>query len=222
MPEDARRTERRGETSRVEAFSDGVFAVAITLLVLVIHAPDTPLSDRDLAKWLLQQWPVFSAFVTSFVTVGVMWINHHRMFEHIQRIDLPLLSLNLLLLLLVVFVPVPTLLLAENILLPGQHLAGLAYSGTYILLAICFNLLWGYATHRRRLMGDNADLRAIREITAQYRFGPFFYIATFLLAWVSQPASLAANLLIAVFFALPGRSLRLGREADLPDDQGGG
>lgn len=206
--------EEFGETRRIEAFSDGVFAVAITLLVLGFHVPQTLLADRDLVQWLLDQWPVFFAFVTSFATIGVMWINHHRMFTHIKRADTTLLSLNLLLLLLVVFVPFPTLLVADYIILPGQHLAALLYSGTYVLLAICFNLLWRYATHKNRLVGKKADLGAIQDMTSQYRFGPLFYIVTFLLAWISAPLSLALNLLIALFFAFPGDKYRF--RADSP------
>lgn len=208
--------EEREETRRIEAFSDGVFAVAITLLVLGLHAPNTLLSDRDLLRWLLGQWPDYFAFVTSFATIGVMWINHHRMFTYIKRADTTLLSLNLLLLLLIVFVPFPTLLLADYIISPGQHLAALFYSGTYILLAICFNVLWRYATYRNRLVGKKSDPGKIQEITAQYRFGPIFYIVTFLLAWLSAPLSLAVNLLVALFFAFPGEKLNLRKEASPP------
>ncbi len=201
-----------GETRRVEAFSDGVFAVAITLLVLGFHIPPTLLADHDLAQWLLNQWPDFFAFVTSFATIGVMWINHHRMFTHIKRADTILLSLNLLLLMLIVFVPFPTLLLAQTIVLPGQHLAALLYNITYILLAICFNVLWRYATRGNRLLGKNADMQQVQEITAQYRFGPLFYVITFLIAWFSAPISLAINLLIAVFFLSPGKNVRFSLE----------
>lgn len=200
--------EQGEETRRIEAFSDGVFAVAITLLVLGFHEPQTLLVDHELAQWLLEQWPVLLAFVTSFATIGVMWINHHRMFTHIKRADTTLLSLNLLLLLLIAFVPFPTLLIAEYVLVPGQHLAALLYSGTYILLAVCFNLLWRYATYGNRLMGENADRRGIQDMTAQYRFGPLFYVVTFLLAWVNAPLSLTLNLLIALFFAFPGGKYR--------------
>ncbi len=207
--------EENGETKRIEGFSDGVFAVAITLLVLGFHNPDTLLSDRDLGRWLLGQWPELLAFVASFATIGVMWINHHRMFTYIKRADTSLLSLNLLLLLLIVFVPFPTLLLADYVLLPGQHLAALLYNGVYILLSICFNLLWRYATYTNRLLGENVNARRIQEITSQYKFGPLFYLFTFLLAWISPPVSLAANLLIAIFFALPGNLFHFQKELPL-------
>ncbi len=193
------------DTRRIEAFSDGVFAVAITLLVLGFHIPQTLLTDHALLQWLLNQWPDFFAFVTSFATIGVMWINHHRMFTHIKHADTTLMSLNLILLLLIVFVPFPTLLMADYITFPGQHLAALLYSGTYILLAICFNILWHYASHRSWLLGEKANTQEIQAISAQYRFGPIFYVVTFILAWFSAPLSLAINLLIAVYFAFPSR-----------------
>ncbi len=206
------------ETGRLEAFSDGVFAVAITLLVLGLQVPQKLLADADLLQWLLNQWPVFLAFVTSFATIGVMWINHHRLFSHIKRSDSTLMALNLLLLLLIVFVPFPTELVAQYIVRPTQHLAALLYNGTYVLLAACFNLLWRYATHENRLLGKEADRRAIQTITWQYRFGPPLYLITFGLAWINVPASLAVNLLMAVFFALPGRKLRLPSDAEASTD----
>src|SRR6059058_634663 len=130
------------ETGRVEAFSDGVFAVAITLLVLNIRPPDNLLDNKFIDE-LLGQWPTFLAFATSFFTIGIMWINHHRLFTHIMRSDTTLLVLNLLLLMVIVFVPYPTaLLVAQYTAHPDQHDAALVYSGTFIVLAICFNLLW--------------------------------------------------------------------------------
>src|SRR6266480_7573592 len=123
------------ETSRLEAFSDGVFAVSITLLVLNIK----PLSDevlRDGGFWneFSGQWPALLAFVTSFFTIGIMWINHHRLINHIKRSDTGLLLFNLLLLLVIVFIPYPTALLAQQYALyPDQHLAAVVYSGTYLI-----------------------------------------------------------------------------------------
>ena len=195
------------ETGRLEAFSDGVFAVAITLLVLNLHLPPALLKDDGLGSFLLAQWPTFAAFVTSFATIGIMWINHHRLFTHIKRVDTPLMLLNLLLLMIIVFVPFPTALLAEYTVQPDQHLAAFLYCGTFIVLAICFNLLWRYASYKNRLLDKKADPEAVQAITRQYRFGPLFYLIAFGLAWVYVPASIAANLLLALFFALPGRKL---------------
>ena len=194
------------ETGRIEAFSDGVYAIAITLLVLDIKVPhDLPESSR-LIDALLAQWPTYFAFVTSFATIGIMWINHHRMFSQIKRADQLLLVLNGLLLLGVTFVPFPTALLAEYIGEPDQHVAAMVYSGTFVVIAIFFNLLWRYAAHKNRLLDARSDPHAVAAISRQYAFGPLLYLAAFGLALFSATASVALNLLLALFFALPGRA----------------
>jgi uncharacterized membrane protein len=202
------------ETGRLEAFSDGVFAVAITLLVLNIKIPgiDAPPNKSldDIALWpmLRNEWPMLAAYVTSFATVGIMWVNHHRLFEHIKRTDTGLLLLNLLLLLMIVFVPVPTALLAEYLLLPNQHVAAMVYSGTFFIVACCFNLLWRYASYHNRLLGKNADAHAVAAISRQYLFGPLCYLIALVLARVNAPASIIFNFLLALFFAIPPRPPR--------------
>lgn len=200
------------ETGRLEAFSDGVFAVAITLLVLNIKVPGLDFlnkpSDDGLWRMLRDELPLLVAYVTSFATIGIMWINHHRLFNHIKRTDTGLQLLNLLLLLIIVFIPVPTALLAEYIVLPNDHVAAIIYSGTNVVLAICFNLLWRYASYHNRFLGKNVDSRAVAAISRQYMFGPLLYLIAFGLAWFNTPASLVLNFLLALFFALPGRALR--------------
>lgn len=199
------------ETGRLEAFSDGVFAVAITLLVLTIKIPgvDVPAGQlpNDTRLWsaLLSEWPMLAAYTTSFATIGVMWLNHHRLYTHIKRTNTILMLLNLLLLLVIVFVPVPTALVAEYLVHPDQHAAALLYSGTMIILAVCFNLLWRYASYHNRLLSKNADTRAVSAITRQYWFGPVVYFLAFILALFSAPASLTLNFLLALFFAIPPR-----------------
>src|SRR6266496_5950399 len=100
------------ETSRIEAFSDGVFAIAITLLILDVHVP--PASQANLGRALARQWPTYAAYLISFAFIGIMWVNHHRLFNHIRRSDNGLMFQNLLLLLGVTFVPFPTALLAAH------------------------------------------------------------------------------------------------------------
>jgi len=195
------------ETQRVESFSDGVFAIAITLLVLELKVP--PAGNSQLSTLLIRQWPSYVAFLASFAFIGIMWINHHRLFTHIRRSDHVLLVLNLLLLLGVITVPFPTAVLAENLGQPGERTATLLYSGTYVVIAIAFNVLWRYATSRnRRLLGPDGDATAVRQIGVQYSFGPLFYLVCFALAWVSVPASLVLNVVLACFFALPPAYLR--------------
>jgi len=202
------------ETGRLEAFSDGVFAVAITLLVLNIKIPGIDLpsnklpSDTDLWIALRDGWPMLAAYGTSFATIGIMWLNHHRLYVHIKRTNTGLILLNLLLLLFIVFVPVPTALLAEYIVKPDQHLAAVVYSGTYVILACCFNLLWRYASYHNRLLGKNVETRSVEAISRQYLFGPLCYLIAFGLAFINTPASIIFNFVLALFFAVPGRPLR--------------
>lgn len=209
MGEDKHMEEK--ETGRLEAFSDGVFAVAITLLVLNIKIPgiDVPASqlpnDTQLWSTLLNEWPMLAAYTTSFATIGVMWINHHRLYTHIKRTNTLLMLLNLLLLLIIVFVPVPTALVAEYLVHPDQHTAALLYSGTMVILAVVFNLLWRYSSYHNRLLAKDADERAVNAITKQYWFGPVVYLLALILALFSAPASLTLNFLLALFFAIPPR-----------------
>ena len=129
------------ETTRIEAFSDGVFAIAITLLVLDLKVPRELSEGRTLDQILLAQWPGYLAFITSFLTILIMWVNHHRMFTLIGRSDHRLLFYNGLLLMGVTLVPFPTALVAEFLRHDGERTAALVYSGTFIFIAICFNLL---------------------------------------------------------------------------------
>lgn len=206
------------ETGRLEAFSDGVFAVAITLLVLNIKVPGIELSsakllsDNDLWKELWNEWPMLVAYGISFATIGIMWLNHHRLFNHIKRTDTTLLLLNLLLLLIIVFIPVPTALLSEYLILPDQHVAAIIYSGVCLAMACSFNILWRYASYNNRLLGKNVDSRSVAAISRQFLGGPLLYLIAFVLAWISVPVCIALSFVLALFFAVPGRPLR-----SLPD-----
>lgn len=191
------------ETARIEAFSDGVFAVAITLLVLEIKVPLT--SDADLATALARQWTSYFAFVISFAFIGIMWMNHHRLFNHIRRSDDVLLVLNLLLLLGVTVVPFSNAVLATHLGQRDQRFAAIVYNGTYLVIAILFNVLWRYAAWNHRLLARDADKAAVDKLTKQYAFGPALYLVCFVLAFVSVRASLGLNVLLALFFALPPR-----------------
>src|SRR6202140_1196117 len=99
------------ETGRVEAFSDGVFAIAITLLILAVGIDKAP--PGNLGTYLVNLWPAYLAYAVSFVTIGIMWVNHHLLFQHFARFDRPMLLLNILLLMLIAFVPFPTRVAAE-------------------------------------------------------------------------------------------------------------
>lgn len=155
------------ETGRIEAFSDGVYAIAITLLILDLKVPMTP--DGHLGGALLRQWPAYFAFLVSFAFTGIMWVNHHRLFTHICRSDNRLLFLNLLLLLGVTFVPFPTALLAAHLRGADALTAAAVFNGTYVMIAIFFNVLWHHAVDFDLL--DSATLEAAGSISRAVRNG---------------------------------------------------
>jgi uncharacterized membrane protein len=192
----------RKETGRVEAFSDGVFAIAMTLLVLNIKVPNVNVPGR-LGALLWQQWPSYLAFIISFAFIGIMWVNHHRLFVHIRRIDHTLLILNGALLLGVTAVPFPTAVLAQYLGKPDEKAAMMLYNGTYVVVAIFFNVLWRYAAGGCRLLGEAADVAEVNRISRQYAFGPLLYLVCLVLAYINVAASLALNVALAIFFALP-------------------
>ncbi len=205
--------DEKKETTRVEAFSDGVFAIAITLLVLELK----PAIDHVLeghpeiglfgAMW--EQWPIFLAFVISFATLGIMWLNHHRLFNLIIRIDHTLLVLNLFVLFAATVVPFPTALLGEYSKDPTSFRdATLLYGGAFVLVAIAYNLLWRYATYRNHLLDQHVDPQQVKRINRQYLFGPIMYAVAFALAWVSPVLSLGVEALLAAFYLLPGIELK--------------
>ena len=193
-------------TTRIEAFSDGVFAIAITLLILEIKVPRDLAPQETLARALAHQWPSYLAFVTSFFTILIMWVNHHRLFTHIARCDDRLLFYNGLLLLGIAALPFPTALVAEYLGHTGQMTAASVYNGTLIAIAICFNLLWRSASRKGRLLHEHHDRDAVRHITESYRYGPLWYVAALALEFVSVTASLLLNLSLAIYFALPSKT----------------
>ena len=187
------------ETSRVEAFSDGMFAIAITLLILEIKVPDP--AQGPLAAALLRQWPSYLAFFLSFAYIGVMWMNHHRMFTHIRHSNDTLLVLNLLLLLGVTAVPFPTAVLASRLGTSDQRWAAILYNAVFVVIAIFFNVLWRYAISRHLLYKSMATSAGM--ISRQYAVGPLLYFVCLVLAFVDVRVSVGVNVAMAVFFALP-------------------
>jgi uncharacterized membrane protein len=193
------------ETGRLEAFSDGVFAVAITLLVLDLGVPHREAGHpwHGLAQALLDQWPVYLAYLLSFTTILIMWVNHHSLFKVIERIDHLFLLLNGALLLVITVFPFATILLADYIEQPDKKTAQVVYAGISLIMAVVFNSLWKYASRQGGLLGETADQKQVEAITKRFRFGPLLYLATFVLAFISAEVSLAVCIALAIFFAIP-------------------
>src|SRR5580704_1139247 len=159
------------ETARIEAFSDGVYAIAVTLLVLDVHVPDFAESTRmgGLASALAHEWPTYLAYVISFLTILIMWINHHRLFHLIRRRDHTLLILNGLLLMGIKLIPFPTALLAKYMLTDYVKTATVVFAGSYLFIAVLYNLLWRHISSR--LLRHDHDIMTTNSIDRQYNFG---------------------------------------------------
>ena len=195
------------ETTRVEAFSDGVFAIAITLLIIEVTVPNRDQASH-LGRALLDLWPSYLGYLTSFLTIGVMWINHHYVFDLIDRVDRTMLLLNTTLLLMIAFVPFPTAVLAQFIETDGARAAAVLYGATLTLTAINFFFWWRYASRDRRLIAAGVPDHVVDDITRAYVPGTLLYggsaIVSFFAPWVGA----ALYLGIAVFYALPLRQWR--------------
>jgi uncharacterized membrane protein len=191
-------------TTRLETFSDGVFAIAATLLVLEISVSTT--NGHDLGNELLKIWPAYLAYVTSFLIIGVIWINHHHCVSLIARVDRPFLFVNTLLLLVVAFIPFPTKLVAEFLQKPGEQSAVFAYAATLLAMAVLYNLWWRYARGNRRLIGDEVADSRLRAVDRAFDPGVPSYAIVLAVAFVSPLASVIITLVLAAFY-LPSAAL---------------
>ncbi len=210
------------ETSRIEMFSDGVFAIAITLLVIEIGVPhlENEPEGTTLFGALIERWPSYLGYALSFLQIGVIWANHHNRFTYIARSDHILLFLNIVFLMCVAFIPFPTALLAEYIQSEERTVAVAVYTGTLAVTAVFFTLLWLYAANGHRLVNRDLDPVTLRSMTRRYVFGMALYIAAFALTFINAVLSLALIVGLALLFILPEPGRRLVKsEASTEDDQ---
>jgi uncharacterized membrane protein len=192
------------DTNRLEAFSDGVFAIAITLLVLEIKVPPHGI---PLEAGLLRLWPSYLAYMVSFLVIGAIWINHHAMFRHIVRVDDKLLLLNILHLMLIAFLPFPTAVLAEAFHhSAGEQIATAFYGGTLTVIGIFVVMMWFYAAHRHRLLGDHLTPQDARKIGRRFLIGPLTYLIATAIALVLPWLALLIFLGLNVFYLWPRRN----------------
>jgi uncharacterized membrane protein len=199
------------ETTRAEAFSDAVMAIAITLLVLDLHVPVRQALEEPLGHALAREWPSYAAYVTSFLVIGIIWVNHHAVFELIGRVDRTALFLNLLLMMAVVAIPFTTALLAEYLTAgPNARVAALVYSGVMLLMVCGFAALYAYVARHPKLLAEGVDPGVVRASFVRFNVvGIVLYMVTMLLALVSAPVCLAAHLLIALYYCFS--QIRSGR-----------
>ena len=187
-------------TSRVEAFSDGVFAVAITLLVLQFIVPDVQ-SGKLLAA-LLNQWPQLVTYVASFLTVGVVWVNHHAIFKGLRAVDRTIQFINLVLLLTVVLVPYPTELLGRYLNSPQNgSVAAAFYAVVMTLMSLSFQVLVAWALTHPHLLRSEVKIRSLRVVLPRFGLGLVTYVVSIGLAFVSAPLVVALYGFTAVYYA---------------------
>lgn len=188
-------------TQRIEAFSDGVFAIAITLLVLDIRPPQ---ASPHLVSDLLALWPSYLAYLISFLLIGLIWANHHEMFHHIRRGDRMLMFFNTLLLLDVAFLPFVTAVLSSSLREhSGLRVAVILYGSTLVVGGFFFNAVWEWARRRHRLLGDSITPAAAKAVARRFMLGPTAYLIGSAIGAVVPVLGLALFAALILLYWLP-------------------
>jgi uncharacterized membrane protein len=190
------------DTGRTEAFSDGVLAVAITLLVLDIGVPESHV--RHFWYSVGHIWPTYLAYLTSFATIGGLWMAHHAIFSRLAYVDRTIMSMNLALLLSVSFLPFPTRLMAEALrITSSERAAVIFYGGCLLISSLLLNAIWRVIAARPQLLQPNVPDSEIREILRATTPNLGFYVSAMLIAIVAPRASAFAYLVVAITLIVP-------------------
>jgi uncharacterized membrane protein len=191
------------ETGRLETFADGVFAIAATLLILNVRLIPTT-GCAPLSCQILHAWPSYVAYVVSFLTIGIIWVNHHNVMRQIARADRTFLMITVLFLMVVAFIPFPTQLVAEHIsgAFDDAQASTVTYGITLTMTAVLFNAVWFYAARGNRLLHADADPRVVRGISRTFVFGPWTYAAITLVAAISPKLGAVGFALFALFWVI--------------------
>lgn len=202
------------ETNRIESFSDGVFSIAITLLVLGLHVPPfhTLENEQALTSYLLGQWPSYLAFTLSFASIFIMWVNHHKLFKQIYIRNNAIMFTNGLILFLVSIASYPTALLAGYYNGDVANIAVAIYTGLFLLINLAYNLLWYVASHHRKLLRPDITEEAIRKVSNTYLYGIPAYLAAFMLSFCYPTLALAICVILWIFWACSSGRLRSAEE----------
>ena len=183
-------TDENESTARIEAFSDGIFGVAITLLAIDLKAPILEsISDKHLVESILERWPEYLAVLSSFASVLLMWMSHHEVFKKVAKVDASLMLANGFLLLLIIGVPYPTSIMARYIMTSAGCYAGAFFAGYCVFVNLAFRILWQVVSHNRRLLKRNVPERTIATFTRTMSVGIPAYLVIFLVAFISPLGS---------------------------------
>lgn len=202
------------ETVRIENFSDAVFAIAITLLVLDLHAPDinTVKNSAELLHYLKSEWTAYLAFTLSFFSIFIMWVNHHKIFKQIYSRNTAIMFSNGLILFLVTAVSYPTALLSRYF---GGEASGISvaiYTGMFVLINISYNLLWFIASNDKKLLRPGITNSAIRKIRNNYLYGFPTYLIAFGISFQFPTIALAINMILLIYWAISSGKINMIEE----------
>jgi uncharacterized membrane protein len=194
--------------NRLEAFSDGVFAIVITLLVLELRPPEVK-SEQSLASALWHQWPSYAAYLVSFIVIGVMWLNHHRLFDQVRQVDGPLLLFNLNLLLWTALIPFPTVVVADYLRGGGDDAkTAVAFYGAVVMVnALSWLAVFLWITHDERIAGELPPPDVLRKTRIRFGFGNIAYAFALAIAFVSPYVALALHAAMALYYAFDQASM---------------
>jgi uncharacterized membrane protein len=195
--------ERRGmPVGRMEALTDAVLAIVITLLVLEIEPPPEGMSSKKLYQALLEDWHMFIAYIISFAILCLYWWRHHILFHYLNQADGTLTVLNLVFLFFVALIPFPTALLVEYFETPDAEIAVLIFGVVNLICSGFFLAMWFYAT-RQRLVKDILEASAIKRLMESLMIGPVVYLMAILTSFYSATTALLLFLLVPLLHVLP-------------------
>lgn len=198
--------EKSEATVRVEIFSDGVFAIAITLLVLDLKIPSKidHLTNIELWTEIKATWPSYLAFAFSFASIFIMWLNHYTVFRAVSVVDIRTMIANGILLFFITLVPFPTSLLAQGLRTNAEHTTMMLYSGLFVLINLAYNLLW-HSVSRNQELKNRFPEETIRLIRNTYWIGLPLYLIAFGIAFYSALVSLVVCIALWFFWSLTTR-----------------
>lgn len=204
--QDSDKNEYEGlSTQRLEAFSDGVFAIAITLLILEIKIPDSgTLAHQSLFHYLSGIWPKYFAYVFSFVVIGIYWANHHYIFKLYKRTDHIFNILNVIFLMTISFLPFPTAIFGEYITDDVHRKAAVSFYAVGIYLpAVLWLIMWLYGSYEKRLLDRRLADSFIQYLTRLFYLSNFLYLMAIVVSLFSPMTSIILNIVLALLYLLP-------------------
>jgi uncharacterized membrane protein len=207
----AENPEASAETSRLEMFSDGVFAIAITLLVIEIPIPEFGHGVEAMRETLAHEWPAYLSYVIGFLAIGSVWMNHHHVFKYISGTNQPFLGVNVLFLMTIAFIPWVTAVLAESLRSgPEAEFAVIVYLSVLVTMAWAFNAIW-FTARAFGFTRDNLDPDQCRAISLSYPLGAGVMTLALLISFVSAIAAILIYTALVAFYIVKGPEAQLRR-----------